>query len=677
MALGIDVGGTFTDTCLLEPESGQLWIAKAPTTPNDLTDGILASISKALAQANAEPSDISRVLHGTTVATNAILESKGAKVALVTTRGFRDVLEIGRHDIPRDANLYSWQKPARPVTAERIVEMSGRIDANGVIIEVPDEADYDRIAGRLRTLGVESVAICLLNSYLNPEHEQRLAEELERRLPDMVISYSYETLPVFREYERSMTTVLNAYVRPAVAQYLNELERRLPTAGVYAPVAYMQSNGGVISRERAQRQAIRMALSGPAAGVIGARHVGTSAGYGDLISIDIGGTSADISLVRDGVPETTTEGTVGAWPVPVPMIDIVTIGAGGGSIASATSVGSLMVGPRSAGASPGPAAYGHGGTEPTVTDANLVLGRLPESLTGGLRLDVQAARKAIQENIAHPLGLSTETAAQGVLDIINNTMVGAIRQVSVERGFDPREFSLLPLGGAGALHAVDLAALLGMPRVIVPPTPGVLATLGLLLAEIRNDYARSVSAAKTLDAEELEEGFADLTTAAAEWLNAEGISTSRQRILRRVDVRYRNQGFELTVPVSGSMLDSGALERITEEFHQLHERLYTFAARDTDVEITTLRVIALGERDSVSPKLAVPAHDAEPTSTRHIWFSGEEVPTPVYQRTALRVGTRYPGPLVIEQADSTVLVPPGWLVDVDQPGNLIMEREDA
>ena len=491
-AIALDVGGTFTDVALVHEASGRLWVTKTPTTPHDPSAGFMAGIDRALRLAGIEAAALRHVLHGTTTATNAILEGKGAAIGLLTTAGFRDVLEIGRHDIPRRANMFAWVKPARPVAPELIFEIGGRVTVDGAELEPLDEEAVRAAARRLRAAGVDSIAVCFLHSYANSAHERRARALLLEEHPGGAVSLSSEVLPVFREFERSMGTVLNAYVQPLVGRYVARLVGELRPRGIRAPLSIMKSNGGVIGADVVRTQAIHTALSGPAAGVIGARRIGEAAGFDDLISVDVGGTSADVCLVRGGEAEVTTEGRVGAWPLHVPMIDIHTIGAGGGSIARVTEDGTLTVGPESAGAQPGPVCYGAGGEEPTVTDAHLVLGRIPSHLLGGeIPLDVERARRAIEEHVARPLGLPLAAAAQGILDIVNNNMVGALRLVSVERGYDPRDFVLVPFGGAGPLHGADLAALLGMRTVVVPRHPGVLSTFGLLGTEVRNDYART------------------------------------------------------------------------------------------------------------------------------------------------------------------------------------------
>jgi N-methylhydantoinase A len=478
LAVAVDIGGTFTDIALHDASSGEIWRAKTPSVPSDPSQAFLTGIRMALDDAGKAAPGLVRVLHGTTVATNMILEGKGAKAALVTTAGFRHVLTIGRQDIPRRANYLAWVKPVRPVPASRVFEVRERIGAGGVVVEPLDEASVEAAAAACRKLGVEAVAVCLLHSFANPEHERKVADILKARLPGVAVTASSDVLPVVREYERSLATVFNAIVMPGVSTYVTRLEKRLLDEHVAAPLLLMQSNGGVAGGATIRRAPALTALSGPAAGVVGARDAAAACGIKDIITIDIGGTSADICLVKDGRISLTQQGHVGEWPLPLPMVDMVTIGAGGGSIAK-VEAGTLTVGPQSAGADPGPAAYGRGGERATVTDAHVVLGHLPAKLLGGrMELDVEAAGRVIDREVARPSGLDRAAAARGVLSILDHNMVGAVRIVSVERGHDPRDFTLVAFGGAGPLHGCSLAALLGITRVLIPPAPGVLCADG-------------------------------------------------------------------------------------------------------------------------------------------------------------------------------------------------------
>ncbi|MBX9698374.1 MAG: hydantoinase/oxoprolinase family protein, partial [Acetobacteraceae bacterium] len=481
LLVAVDIGGTFTDITLQDAATGEAWTAKTPSTPRDPSEAFVSGVGLALAQAGRRAEAIGRVLHGTTVATNLILEGRTAPTALITTAGFRHVLEIGRADLPRRDNLWSWVKPQRPVPPSRVFEVAGRIGAGGEELAPFDEAGMRAAARAAADSGARAVAICFLHAFANPAHERRALAILAEEAPGLAATASCDVLPVVREYERSMATVLNAAVMPAVSTYVARLEERLGEAGIAAPLLLMKSNGGVAGAAAIRRQPLQTALSGPAAGVVGARAVAEAAGEPDIITVDIGGTSADICLLAGGRIGLTQSGRVGPWPLPLPMVDMVTIGAGGGSLARVGDSGALTVGPASAGADPGPACYGKGGEEPTVTDAHLVLGHLPPSLLGGrMALDPALAEQAVRTRIAQPLGLSVEDAARGILAIADNNMVGAIRVVSVERGHDPRGFALVPFGGAGPLHGCALAELLGITRVLVPPAPGVLCAQGLL-----------------------------------------------------------------------------------------------------------------------------------------------------------------------------------------------------
>ena len=673
-AVALDVGGTFTDVALVHERTGRLWVTKTPTTPDDPSQGFIAGIDKALRLAGVEAGALRHVLHGTTTATNAILERKGVATALLTTAGFRYVLEIGRHDIPRRENMFAWVKPARPVPPELIFEIGGRVAVDGEELETLDEAAVRDAARRLREAGVDSVAVCFLHSYANPAHEQRARVLLHAEHPRCAVSLSSEVLPVFREFERSMGTVLNAYVQPLVGRYVARLVEQLRPRGIAAPLSIMKSNGGVIGADVVRTQAIHTALSGPAAGVIGVRRIGGAAGFADLISVDVGGTSADVCLIRGGEAEVTHEGRVGAWPLHVPMIDIHTIGAGGGSIARVSEDGTLTVGPESAGAQPGPVCYATGGDEPTVTDAHLVLGRIPAHLLGGeMALDVERARRAIEERIARPLGLPLAAAAQGILDIVNNNMVGALRLVSVERGYDPRDFVLVPFGGAGPLHGAELAALLAMRTIVVPRHPGVLSTFGLLGTEVRNDYARThLQKPPDYDLAAVGAVYAELEAQARAWLVAEGVAPGAQRLTRLADLRYRHQGFELTVPWPEP---DRSVDALIARFHARHRQLYTYALTDAPVEIVTLRVAAAGRvrRFAIPPAARRSASRARPTR-RRVYFAGAGWKLcPCIQREQLGAGAVVRGPAIVEQLDATTVVPPGRRATVDRVGNLVIQ----
>jgi N-methylhydantoinase A len=677
-AIAIDIGGTFTDVTLLDRESGAIWNAKTPSTPADPSEAFMTGISEATLLARLSPEALAHVFHGTTVATNLILEGKGANAALITTEGFKHVLEIGRHDIPRKANLYTWIKPSRPVPPERIYEVAGRLDPTGAEIAPLDEAAVRRAARAVKADGIAAVAICFLHAYADGRHERRAREILREEMPDLMVSISSEVLPVFREFERSMATILNVYVMPAVSTYVARLERRLSERGIGAPLLLMKSDGGVAGADTMRRAPVQSALSGPAAGVMGAVFVGELAGFKDLITIDIGGTSADICLIKDGAPRMTVEGRIGEWPLNLPMIDINTIGAGGGSIARVSASGALTVGPESAGAVPGPACYRRGGTEPTVTDANLVLGRLtPSLLQGRLSLDAEAAARAIETRIGRPLGLDRARAARGILEIIDNNMVGAIRVVSVERGHDPRDFVLLPFGGAGPLHGTSLARLLGIKTILVPPSPGVLSAMGLLVASVRAEFARtSLQTPPRYDLAGMARVLAELQRDAEAWLEHERVPAENRSTRWQASLRYLHQGFELTVPWDGTEVTEAAVERTVAAFHVLHEQLYTFNQPDTPVEIVTLRVTAEG----AMPRPAIPrlpkaraAGDAV-VGRQLVDFGPELRETPIYDRARLGAGAEIKGPAILSQLDSTTVLFPGQTAEVHAYGSLIVRE---
>ena len=666
-AVAIDIGGTFTDVMLRDQRTGRAWRAKTPSHPADPSVAFMAATAQVLALAGATPGVIDRVLHGTTVATNLILEGKGAATALITTQGFRHVLDIGRQDIPRRANLYAWRKPRRPVPASRVFEVQERIAAGGAVLTPLDEPSVLAAAEACRQAGVQAVAICLLHSFANPTHERRVAALLAGALPGVAVTASVDVLPVVREYERSLATILNASVMPAVSTYVGRLAERLVEGGVGAPLLLMQSNGGVAGVATIRRAPAVTALSGPAAGVVGARAVAQTAGIQDLITVDIGGTSADICLIHQGRIGLTQQGRVGEWPLPLPMVDMVTVGAGGGSIARIRD-GTLSVGPASAGAAPGPACYGRGGTEPTVTDAHVVLGHLPASLLGGqMRLDPQLAEQAVRRGVAEPLGLDLHAAARGILAIADSNMVGAIRVVSVERGHDPRDFVLMPFGGAGPLHGVALAALLGIERVLIPPAPGVLCAEGLLVADLKGEFHRTLPRAGTPDAAAANALVATLQQEATAWLDAERVpAAARQQDVVAL-MRYEGQGGELPVPWTGEA------EAAIAAFHAAHAALNGFRM-DVAVELVTLRVEATGRIPAPAAERLGPLPPPVPVSTAHVHFATGTEPCPVWARNTLGAGLMLDGPAIVTQLDSTTLVPPGWGIEVLEGGSLMLRR---
>ena len=665
LAVAVDIGGTFTDIALHDAKSGQIWRAKTPSVPADPSQAFLTGVRIALEEAGRQAPMLGRVLHGTTVATNMILEGKGARTALVTTAGFRHVLTIGRQDIPRRANYLAWVKPARPVPASRVLEVRERIGSGGVVIEKLDEASVQAAAEACRALGVEAVAICLLHSFANPAHERRVAEMLRKILPGVAVTASSDVLPVVREYERSLATVLNAIVMPGVATYVARIEGRLADEKVTAPLLFMQSNGGVAGGATIRRAPALTALSGPAAGVVGARDVAAACGIKDIITVDIGGTSADICLVKNGEIALTQRGHVGDWPLPLPMVDMVTIGAGGGSIARVADA-TLTVGPQSAGADPGPAAYGRGGQQATVTDAHVVLGHLPAALLGGrMTLDAMAARRAIERQVAQPLGLSPEAAARGVLAIIDNNMMGALRIVSVERGHDPRDFTLVPFGGAGPLHGCALAGLLGITRIVVPAAPGVLCADGLLAADLKAEFSQTLPKAGAIDLEMARTIYADLERQAEQWLAAENVAPGDRQRSRIALLRYHGQGGELAV----GWADTKA--GVEAAFATAHKSLYGFTL-DAPVELITLRVEAKGRMPQPPRPLLAAGSGTRPVGMTMVHFASGTAEVPLFDRASFGAGDRLAGPAIISQLDATTLVLPGWTADVHPSGAMLL-----
>jgi N-methylhydantoinase A len=684
-AIAVDIGGTFTDVTLAERRSGRLWQVKTPTTPADPSSAFAAGIRRVLDQAHVQAAAVTGVFHGTTVATNAILERKGACVGLLTTEGCRYVLHIGRHDVAKGENSYFWVRPPRLVPPRRVHEVLERIAPDGTI-ERPLDEEACRAA--LRALGaqrIDALAVCLLHAYVNPAHELRVRELAAKELPGIPASLSCEVLPVFREYERTTATILNAYVMPAVAGYHRRLAQRMRELALDAPLRIMKSNGGMYGAESAATQPIHTALSGPAAAAVGAILVGRDAQRLDVISIDVGGTSADICLSRGGEPAITSGSEIGGLPLHVPMVDVHTIGAGGGSIAFVGGNGGLRVGPESAGAAPGPASYGRGCHQAPLTDANVVLGRSPCSLGGEVKLDAALAEAAIREHVAVPLGMSVLEAADGMVELLNHNMAAAIRAVSVERGHDPREFVLVAGGGGGGLHAGRLAELLAIPRVIVPASAGLLSTLGLLATDLKSDFVQTtLQRGGRFDVEKIGAVLDSLERKAADWLSDEGVAPNDRALLRTAGLRYVNQAYEITVALDqppeqrAATLDAEALARMQARFHEHHERLYGWSSPNLPVELVNLGVTAHGRLPKIS--LAAPAlppargaHVAQ--GRREVYFGRVHgtVDTPVHPFDTLTHGILIDGPAVIEQRYSTILVLPGHRASLDARGNVSIE----
>ena len=659
--VGIDVGGTFTDIAVLQ--DGRLTVHKLPSTPANPSEGV----QRGIAEIDAGPAEY---VHGSTVATNALLEGKGGRTALVTTLGFEDVLEIGRQS---RSDLYDLNLERAPALApwELRFGLPERVDYTGAILEDLTPQAIETLAALLQTAQVDGVAVSFLFSFLNPLHEERLLAAL-RRLPNPpFISISSQVIPEFREYERTSTVVVNSYVGPIMARYLAELEQSLGRG-----LRIMQSSGGSITARLAAEQPVRTILSGPAGGVVGAFHTGAQAGYPDIITLDMGGTSTDVSLCPGRIKETTSA-TLGGYPISVPMIEIHTVGAGGGSIARVDAGGALVVGPESAGADPGPACYGKGEAI-TVTDANLVLGRLrPAQFLGG-RLALDKARaEAIIAGLAGQIGAGIQETALGIIRVVNANMERAIRTISLERGYDPRRFTLVPFGGAGPMHSCELAQELGIPRVLLPTHPGILSALGVAIADVVKDYSRTVMLrGGDIDRARLEEEFHGMEGQAREELGREGLPVERMTARRFLDVRYVGQSFELTIDYPALSRRSDLQRSIANSFYQAHLQRFGYADRAEAVEIVNLRLkleLAM-EKPSIEPQPLGPA-DASPAllEQAEVVFREGPLPTALYQREALIPGNRIEGPALILQLDTTIVAPPGWGGAVDPLGNLILE----
>ncbi|HEU4973611.1 MAG TPA: hydantoinase/oxoprolinase family protein [Baekduia sp.] len=669
--VAVDVGGTFTDVCVLDQSDGVLEVAKVSSTPDPI-DGVLAGV----AAAGIDLDEVALFCHGTTVATNALITRRLPNAAMVTSRGFRDVIEIRRGT--RDDLWDAYKDNAPPYIRRRDrFEVTERVDCTGKVLEELDEDDARRVARTLARRGVETVAVCFINAYANPAHEQRMAEILAEELPDVSISTSSDVLPELFEHERFSTTVANAVLSPLVSGYVSELGRRLESGGYDGDLLILHSGGGVMTPEAVERLAVRLAASGIAAGAVACQYTAALCGYPNAIGLDMGGTSTDISLVYDGRLRVTNEWFVEhGYPICLPSIEVLTIGAGGGSLATIDAAGSLRSGPQSAGSVPGPASYGTGGEEPTTTDANLVLGRLGDRLVGGeMTLDPALAEQAIRSRIAEPLSLETTEAASAIVQVANANMADAVRLISLQRGYDPREFALVVFGGAGALHGAALAKELSIPTVVVPPRPGAWSALGCLMVDIRHDLSQMFLApAHEADAEDVEAVFADLERQGRELLEAEGVPEDRIRLERSIAMRYLGQWRSMNVDVGAPVTDLAAA---VEQFHREHEREFSYRRDEAPVELYRLELTAIGQTDDVRLPRQERADDPQmpsPVHTRDVWFDGfdEPQPTPVYERAALPAGVQFVGPAVVDQLDTTTLVPPGVLAEIDEHLNIRM-----
>ncbi len=682
LRIGIDTGGTFTDVVAFDEQTGELTTTKTPSTPDDPAEGFMAGVEKVLGLLSADASAIA-ISHGTTVATNQLLQGKVGRLGFITTEGYEFVLEIARQSVPDGyGNSYFWVKPDRIVPADLVRTVGGRLDHTGAEIRPFDEPSAVAAARFFRDAGVTAIGVCLLHSYAEPAHEQRMREILHREHPDAIVSISSEVLREYREYERSMTTLVDAAVKPLVSRYVATIRQRLDALAPGVPFYVMKSNGGVLSADEVVHQPITTVLSGPAAGALGAALIARRAGFARVLTCDGGGTSTDVSVVVDGEPTLTTEGSVGGYPSKIPMIDVVTVGAGGGSIAWLSPEGTLKVGPRSAGADPGPLCYGLGGAEVTVTDAHLVLGRIPPHLLGGeIALDGDLARRGV-DALAASLGLSREACAAGVLEISAWNQANALRQITVKRGLDVRDFPLVTFGGSGSLLLCRLMDVLDLPSALVPPNPGNLSAFGLLTVDVKNDYVRTaVTQHGDLDVSAVESIFASLREQAAAALDREGFPREQHRYVRTADLRYFGQAFEVRVPLPDTPLDKAAANDVAGAFHDAHRALYGYdfaADARQQVEWVNLRVSGIGPitRPELRELPARPGAAARArTGTRPVCFDGDRyVDTAIYWRPDLATGDQIAGPAVVEEFGATVPLHPGFQATVDPLGNLVVTR---
>lgn len=687
--IGIDTGGTFTDVVAFDAASGTMVTTKTPSTPSNPADGFLAGTTKVLRILGLDGDAIEAVSHGTTVATNQLLEGKVGDLGFITNAGYESLLEIARQSVPDGyGNSYFWVKPDRIVPRHLVRGVGGRLDSTGAEVTPLDE-DAARAAARwFRAHGIDTLGICLLHSYANPAHEERLREIVAQEHPHAVVSVSSQVLREYREYERSMTTLVDAAVKPRLSRYIASIKARLDeyTQGrEHLPFYVMKSNGGVLSGDEVVHQPITTVLSGPAAGALGAALISRVAGFERILTLDGGGTSTDVSVVIDGEPTLTTEGSVGSFPAKIPMIDVATVGAGGGSIAWLSPDGTLKVGPQSAGADPGPVCYGAGGAEVTITDAHVFLGRIPPHLLGGeIPLDVDAAASAVAA-LAHRLGLTPERCATGILEISAWHQANALRQITVKRGLDVRDFAMTTFGGSGSLLLCRLMDILGIATVIVPLNPGNVSAFGLLTVDVRNDYVQTqISLHDGLDIAATGSRFDELAARAAQALTIEGFPAERHQFLRTADLRYFGQAFEVRVGVPEGAFTAQVAEQVAASFHAAHRALYGYdfvGDPDQHVEWVNLRVSGIGPitRPALRPEPVAADPRPVPTSRRAVCFEPDlgRVDTPVYWRLDLEPGTRLPGPAIVEEFGATVPIHPGFTARVDAYRNLIVTREGA
>ena len=683
LRLGVDVGGTFTDLLLLDEKNGRTFTAKVPSTPADSSIGVLNGVEKICREANINPNAISEVMHGTTVATNTVLTKAGALVGLVTSKGYRDVLQIARSYVPGGLGGWViWNKTLPLAPLELTIEADERIGAKGDVLTALDEQAIHRDLENLLGKGIEALTIALFNSYANDIHEQRIAEIARQIAPSIPVSTSASIMPEMYEYERTETTVVNSYVRPLVSKYVNNLQTELKSRmGNDVMLQILRSDGGLSSADAAMDKPVNLLMSGPAGGVSGALWVAKRAGFKDLLTFDMGGTSTDVALIQNAVARTRRETRVGDVTVRAPSIDVRTVGAGGGSIAYVPELTkALRVGPQSAGADPGPAAYGKGGEEPTVTDANVVLGYLPSDarLGGDMQISRDAAGVAVKK-IADDLGVELETAAEGVVKIVNENMCGALRLVSVEQGYDPRDFALIGFGGAGPLHVNALARLINSWPAIIPPGPGVLCAYGDATTRLRNEASQTyVTPVQETSDEKIRDMLQGMESSASEALSAEGVARVNQETLYEIDIRYIGQGMKLTISVTPNEFNSEGLAGIARRFDQEHEQLFTFAL-DAEHELVGLRAVVQGEeKDFISRERSAGGSDSSAAQLQptRIYSDGQWCDGYIYDRAKLQPNNRIAGPAVVTEMDSTSVILPGHVGIIDAVGNIVIWPAD-
>ncbi len=675
--LGVDVGGTFTDLLLFDNASGAFWRHKTPSTPHDSSEGILNGVRAITQEAGVEPSDIEFFLHGTTVATNAVLQNKGARVGLLVTEGYRDIMQIARSYVPGGlAAWIVWPKPQPLAALEDTLTVPGRIGADGKEVRELDEGAAVAALEKLKSQGIEALTVSFINAYVNGDHERRIGELAKDILGDVPISLSHEVLPEMQEYERTLSTVANAAVRPVVGNYISNLREKLKDAGVKGKLSLLRSDGGLMSSQKAEEHPVNILMSGPAGGVTGALWVAKNAGLSNILTLDVGGTSTDVALIENLEPRRVRTTEVGHLSVRASALDVKTVGAGGGSIAHVPELtGALRVGPESAGAVPGPVAYSKGGELPTVTDANVVLGYLPEDLLGGaFKLDRDGAKKAVQ-TIADALGVGLMDAARGIIDIVNENMFGALRMISVQQGYDPREFAVMGFGGAGPLHVNAVAKLMGSWPAVSPVSPGVLCALGDATTRMRTETARSFSRlAKQTEVEELVALLDEMSAQTRAELEADGVPPASITSQFEVDVRYAGQAFEVPLSIDQDTLNSGGIEGILARFDEEHRRLFTFNM-DTPHEIVNLRAVALGEALELDAA-ELPKGDGDPSAAKirdhTLWMDGKEQAAAIYDRSRLRQGDTIAGPAIITEMDSTTLIESDCVATIDAVGNILI-----